>query len=86
MNVNKGHRMIEAGILDIIFTRMDLPYATQLRCTRPPDMLLSGNEYSKETTCLIMNTLWTLIQSILPSKGVPVTLKKTLTSKHCALW
>ncbi|XP_076240800.1 cilia- and flagella-associated protein 69 [Calliopsis andreniformis] len=81
-----SHRMLEAGVLNTIFARLDLPYATQLRCTRPPDMLLSGNEYSEDTTFLIMDTLWLLLKSILPPNGVPITLKTSLISMHCALW
>ncbi|XP_029050719.1 cilia- and flagella-associated protein 69-like isoform X2 [Osmia bicornis bicornis] len=66
--------------------RMDLPYATQLRCTRPPDSLLIGNEYPEETTLLIMNTLWSLMKSVLPPNVVPIHWKDNLPSVHCALW
>ncbi|XP_076642623.1 cilia- and flagella-associated protein 69-like [Halictus rubicundus] len=79
-----SHRMLEVGVLNIILVRMDLPYATQLRCTRPPDSLLIGSEYPEDTTILIMNTLWCLMKSILPPINVP-NLKTTLCA-HCALW
>ncbi|XP_076162248.1 cilia- and flagella-associated protein 69-like isoform X3 [Ptiloglossa arizonensis] len=81
-----SHRMLEAGVLDIILVRFDLPYATQLRCTRPPDSLLDRGEYTEQTTILIMNTLWSLIKSVLSPKNEPVHLKKTLKSVHCAVW
>ncbi|XP_076278659.1 cilia- and flagella-associated protein 69 [Lasioglossum baleicum] len=79
-----SHRMLEAGVLNIVLVRMDLPYATQLRCTRPPDSLLIGSEYPEDTTLLIMNTLWCLMRSIIPPTTVP-KLKTTLCA-HCALW
>ena len=85
MILNKAHKMIETGILNIILIRMDLPYATQLRCTRPPDSLLIGNEYPEETTLLIMNTLWSLMKSVLPPNVVPIHWKDNLPSVHCAL-
>ncbi|XP_033335215.2 uncharacterized protein LOC117225643 [Megalopta genalis] len=80
-----SHKMLEVGVLNIILVRMDLPYATQLRCTRPPDSLLIGSEYPEDTTLLIMNTLWCLMKSILPPIDVPIKLKTT-SCAHCALW
>nr|XP_031827063.1 cilia- and flagella-associated protein 69-like [Nomia melanderi] len=81
-----SHKMLKVGVLNIILVRMDLPYATQLRCTRPPDSLLTRTEYPEDTTLLIMNTLWNLMKSILPPKIVPATLKTALSCAHCALW
>ncbi|XP_076397270.1 uncharacterized protein LOC100874990 isoform X6 [Megachile rotundata] len=81
-----SHKMLEAGVLKTILARMDLPYATQLHCTRPPDSLLIGNEYSEETTDLIMNTLWGLMKSVISPNEVPINLKNILTSAHCGLW
>ncbi|XP_076663021.1 cilia- and flagella-associated protein 69 [Andrena cerasifolii] len=81
-----SHRMMQAGALNTIFTRMDLPFATQLRCTRPPDSLLPGNEYSRDMTFLIMTTVWSLLKSVLPPNVMPVSLKETVTSIECGLW
>lgn len=78
--------MIEANILNIILIRMDLPFATQVHCKRPPDMLLIGNEYSNETILLIMNILWSLMKSITFSNEKSNNLKKNLIPTHCALW
>ena len=78
--------MMQAGVLNTIFTRMDLPFATQLRCTRPPDALLPGIEYSGDMTFLIMTTVWSLLKSVLPPNHMPVSLKETLTSACCGLW
>ncbi|XP_017798308.1 PREDICTED: uncharacterized protein LOC108579312 [Habropoda laboriosa] len=79
-------RMLEVNVLNTIFIRMDLPYATQLHCTRPPDSLLIGNEYSDDTTLLIMNTLWSLMKSIIPPNSMPTNLNKSSTPAHCVLW
>lgn len=77
---------MQAGVLNTIFTRMDLPFATQLHCIRPPDSLLPGIEYSADMTFLIMTTVWSLLKSVLPPNGVPVSLKETVTSTCCGLW
>ncbi|XP_076619072.1 uncharacterized protein LOC143340711 [Colletes latitarsis] len=81
-----SHRMLEAGVLDTILIRFDLPYATQLRCTRPPDALISGAEYSEDMTFLIINTLWNLMKSVLPPNNISIDLKNTLTCVQCGLW
>ncbi|XP_060829520.1 cilia- and flagella-associated protein 69-like [Bombus pascuorum] len=80
------YRMLEANILNVIFIRMDLPYAIQLQCTRPPDLLLDGEEYSDEVNLLIMNTLWSLMKSITFSNNMPTNLKENLKPTHCVLW
>ncbi|XP_050588356.1 uncharacterized protein LOC126921135 isoform X2 [Bombus affinis] len=80
------YRMLEANILDVMFIRMDLPYAIQLQCTRPPDLLLDGEEYSDETTLLIMNTLWSLMKFIIFSDNMPRNLKENVKPTHCVLW
>ncbi|XP_076754246.1 uncharacterized protein LOC143425386 [Xylocopa sonorina] len=81
-----SHRMLEANVLNTILIRMDLPYAIQLRCTRPPDMLIPGNEYNDDTTLLIINTLWNLMKSITFPNTLPNSLKENLSLSHCALW
>ncbi|CAK9831943.1 Cilia- and flagella-associated protein 69 [Anthophora retusa] len=81
-----SHRMLEASALNTILVRMDLPYATQLRCTRPPDSLLIGNEYTDDTNLLIINTIWSLIKSIIPPNGMPINMKGSSTPAHCVLW
>lgn len=79
--------MLEANILNTILIRMDLPFATQVHCKRPPDMLLSGNEYSDETNLLIINVLWSLMKSFYNEKSINLkNLKKNLIPTHCALW
>lgn len=78
--------MLEANILNTILIRMDLPFATQIHCKRPPDMLLKGNEYSDETILLIMNILWSLMKSLTFSNEKLINLKKNLIPTHCALW
>ncbi|CAL7952404.1 unnamed protein product [Xylocopa violacea] len=81
-----SHRMLEANVLNTILIRMDLPYATQLRCTRPPDIPIPGNEYNDDTTLLIINTLWSLLRSITFPNTLPSNLKENLSPSHCALW
>ncbi|CAK9815304.1 hypothetical protein ANTQUA_LOCUS8376 [Anthophora quadrimaculata] len=81
-----SHRMLEAGVLNTILVRMDLPYATQLRCTRPPDSLLIGNEYTDDTTLLIINTIWSLMKSIIPPNDMPINMKGSSPPAHCVLW
>ncbi|KAF7383059.1 hypothetical protein HZH68_014908 [Vespula germanica] len=83
---NIGHKMLEAGILDTLLIRMDLVYATQVFCKPPPNELVKGDEYSDDTMSLIMNILWTLMRSILPSKKVPVCFKDFGTPMLCAMW
>lgn len=78
--------MLEAGILDTLLIRMDLVYATQVFCKPPPNELVKGDEYSDDTMSLIMNILWTLMRSILPSKKVPVCSKDFGTPMLCAMW
>lgn len=78
--------MLEANVLNVILIRMDLPYAVQLHCTRPPNLMLNGIEYNDETTLLIMNTLWILMKSIIFPNNMPINLKENLTSTHCVLW
>ncbi|XP_043682372.1 uncharacterized protein LOC122635790 [Vespula pensylvanica] len=80
------HKMLEAGILDTLLIRMDLVYATQVFCKPPPNELVKGDEYSDDTMSLIMNILWTLMRSILPSKKVPVSFKDFGTPMLCAMW
>jgi len=84
--VNKGYRMLEAGILDILLIRMDLPYATQWHCTKPPSTPLEGEEYSWNVMLLIMNVLWSLMKSVLPPKTLPESLKNLPSPKQCAMW
>ncbi|KAK2581585.1 hypothetical protein KPH14_002093 [Odynerus spinipes] len=82
-----SHKMIEAGILNPLLIRLDLPYATQVFCKPPPAQKpLEGDEYSDDTMFLIMNILWTLTRSILPPKGTPVYLKDLRAPVQCALW
>ncbi|XP_043786646.1 cilia- and flagella-associated protein 69-like [Apis laboriosa] len=80
------YKMLEANILNTILIRMDLPFATQIHCKHPPDMLLKGNEYSDETILLIMNILWSLMKSLTFSNEKLINLKKNLIPTHCALW
>ncbi|XP_067217250.1 cilia- and flagella-associated protein 69-like isoform X2 [Linepithema humile] len=80
------HRMLEANVLSTLLIRMDLPYATQLRCTRPLDIPLKGEEYSWDTMLLIMNLLWSLMGSVLPLKTPPEPLKNLPSLKKCAMW
>lgn len=83
---NKGYRMLRAGILNTLFTRMDLPYATQLRCTSPPDIPLEGEEYPWDIMLLIMKLLWTLMRSVLSPNTLPKDLKDLPALKQCAMW
>lgn len=78
--------MLEANVLTTLLTRMDLPYATQLRCSRPLDIPLKGEEYSWDTTLLIMNLLWGLMESVLPPKRLPEPLKSLPSPKQCSMW
>ncbi|XP_036149500.1 uncharacterized protein LOC118647855 [Monomorium pharaonis] len=80
------YRMLEAGILNTLFTRMDLPYATQLRCTRPPDLPLEGEEYPWDTMLLIMKLSWCLMGSVLSPKMPSKHLKDLPSPKQCAMW
>ncbi|KAG6796258.1 cilia- and flagella-associated protein 69 [Apis mellifera caucasica] len=80
------YKMIEANILTTLLIRMDLTFATQVHCKRPPDMLLIGNEYSDETIVLIINILWTLMKSFAFSNEKSINLKNNLIPTHCALW
>lgn len=84
--LNKGYRMLQTGILNTLFTRMDLPYATQLRCTRPPDLLLEGEEYPWDIMLLIMKLLWSLMRSVLFPNTLPQHLKDLPSPKQCAMW
>lgn len=78
--------MLEAGILNTLLIRMDLPYATQLRCIKPPDIPLEGEEHSRNTMLLITNLLWCLVGSILSSKKPPECLKGLPALQQCAMW
>lgn len=78
--------MLEAGILNTLLTRMDLPYAMQLGCTKPPDMPIEGEEYPKDIMLLKMKLLWSLMRSILPPKKLPENLKNLSSPKLCAMW
>ncbi|KAL2713449.1 cilia- and flagella-associated protein 69-like isoform X1 [Vespula squamosa] len=80
------HQMLQAGILDTLLIRMDLSYATQMLCKPSPNNLLKGDDYSDDTMSLIMNILWTLMRSILPSKKVPVCFKDFDVPVLCAIW
>ncbi|XP_024880863.1 cilia- and flagella-associated protein 69-like, partial [Temnothorax curvispinosus] len=80
------YRMLQAGILNTLFTRMDLPYATQPRCTRPPDIPLEGEEYSWDVMLLIMKLLWSLMRSVLSPNTLPEHLKDLPSLKQCAMW
>ncbi|XP_018301515.1 cilia- and flagella-associated protein 69 [Mycetomoellerius zeteki] len=80
------HRMLQAGILNTLLTRMDLPYATQLRCTIPLDIPLEGEEYPWNIMLLIMKLLWSLMRSVLSSKTLPEHLKDLPSPKQCAMW
>ncbi|XP_017754601.1 PREDICTED: cilia- and flagella-associated protein 69-like [Eufriesea mexicana] len=80
------YRMMEAKVLNVILIRMDLPYATEIYCTRPPDSLIGGIEYDDETTLLIMNILWSLMKSITFPIDIPTNLIENLISTHCVLW
>jgi len=84
--VNKGYRMLEAGILNTLLIRMDLPYATQLHCAKPPNIPLEGEEYSWNVMLLITNVLWNLMKSVLPPKTLPENLKTLPSPKRCAMW
>ncbi|XP_018396892.1 PREDICTED: cilia- and flagella-associated protein 69-like, partial [Cyphomyrmex costatus] len=79
------HRMLQAGVLNTLLTRMDLPYATQLRCNIPPDIPLEGEEYPRDIMLLIMKLLWSLMRSVLSSKTA-VHLKDLPSPKQCAMW
>ncbi|XP_025073512.1 cilia- and flagella-associated protein 69-like [Pogonomyrmex barbatus] len=79
------YRMLEAGILNTLLTRMDLPYATQ-PCCRPPDIPLEGEEYPRDTMLLIIKLLWSLMRSALPPKTLPEHLKDIPSPKQCAMW
>ncbi|XP_025152924.1 uncharacterized protein LOC105180761 [Harpegnathos saltator] len=80
--------MLEAGVLNTLLIRMDLPYATQLRCTRPPDVELGGEEYPWDTMLLITSLLWRLMGAVLPAgKPLPDCLLKDLPAlQQCAMW
>ncbi|KAG7212571.1 hypothetical protein KM043_012870 [Ampulex compressa] len=80
------YRMLDTGILNTLLIRMDLPYATQLRCTKPPDIALEGEEYSEATMLLIMNIIWCLMKSILEPKKLPDCLKRLSAPVQCAMW
>lgn len=75
--------MLEAGVLNTLLIRMDLPYATQLRCTRPPDIELEGEEYPWDTMLLITSLLWSLVVSVLPPRKRPENLPPL---QQCAMW
>ncbi|XP_011685792.1 PREDICTED: uncharacterized protein LOC105448749 isoform X2 [Wasmannia auropunctata] len=79
------YRMLRAGILNTLLTRMDLPYATQSRCVRPPDVPLEGEEYPWDIMLLIMNLLWSLMRSALSSKTPSEHLKDLPLPKQCAM-
>ncbi|KAL0112704.1 hypothetical protein PUN28_012162 [Cardiocondyla obscurior] len=72
--------------LDLGRVLMDLPYATQVRCTRPPDIPLEGEEYSWDVMLLIMNLLWSLMGSVLPSNTSSKHLQDLTSLKRCAMW
>ncbi|KYN15906.1 Uncharacterized protein C7orf63 [Trachymyrmex cornetzi] len=81
------HRMLQAGILNTLLTRMDLPYATELTCcTVPMDIPLEGEEYPWDIMLLIMKLLWSLMRSVLSSKTLPEHLKDLPSPKQCAMW
>ncbi|XP_011869132.1 PREDICTED: cilia- and flagella-associated protein 69-like, partial [Vollenhovia emeryi] len=80
------YRMLQAGVLNTLFSRMDLPYATQLHCTKPPDVPLEGEEYPWDTMLLIMKLLWSLMRSVLPPNTLPKHLKDLPSPKQCAMW
>lgn len=78
--------MLQAGILNTLLTRMDLPYATQLHCTRPLDIPLEGEEYPWDIMLLIMKILWNLMRSVLPPNALPKHLIDLPSPKQCAMW
>lgn len=78
--------MLQAGILNTLLTRMDLPYATQLRCTKPPDIPLEGEEYPWDIMLLIMKLLWSLMKSVLSPNTLPKHLIDLPSPKQCAMW
>ncbi|KAG5314763.1 CFA69 protein, partial [Acromyrmex insinuator] len=80
------HRMLQARILNTLLTRMDLPYATELRCTAPLDIPLEGEEYPWDIMLLIMKLLWSLMRSVLSLKTLPEHLKDLPSPKRCAMW
>ncbi|KAL6417927.1 hypothetical protein ACFW04_007249 [Cataglyphis niger] len=80
------YKMLEAGILNTLLTRMDLPYATLLHCMKPPNMPIEGQEYSKDTMLLKMKLLWSLMRSVLPPNKLPESLKNLSSPKQCAMW
>ncbi|RLU17102.1 hypothetical protein DMN91_011171 [Ooceraea biroi] len=80
------YRMLEAGILNTLLTRMDLPYATQMHCIKPLDILLEGEEYPWDIMLLITNLLWNLMKSILPPRTLPENLSNLPSPKQCAMW
>lgn len=73
-------------MLNTLLARMDLPYATQPRCTRPPDLPLEGEEYSWDTTLLMMNLVWSLVGSALPPKASSDRSKDLPSLRPCAMW
>lgn len=78
--------MLEAGVLNTLLTRMDLPYATQIHCTKPPDVPIEGEEFSWDITLLITNLLWSLVRSVLPPRTLPKHLASLPSPKRCAMW
>jgi len=84
--MNKGHRMLQAGILNTLLTRMDLPCATELSCAAPLDIPLKGEEYPRDIMLLKMKLLWSLMRSVLSSKTLPEHLKDLPSLKQCAMW
>ncbi|XP_018355188.1 PREDICTED: cilia- and flagella-associated protein 69-like [Trachymyrmex septentrionalis] len=80
------HRMLQAGILNTLLTRMDLPCATELSCAAPLDIPLMGEEYPRDIMLLKMKLLWSLMRSVLSSKTLPEHLKDLPSLKQCAMW
>ena len=77
--------MLQAGILNTLLTRMDLPYSMEC-CTAPPNIPLEGEEYPWEIMLLIMKLLWSLMSSVLSLKTLPEHLKDLPSPKKCAMW
>ncbi|XP_066601002.1 cilia- and flagella-associated protein 69-like [Prorops nasuta] len=83
------HKMLRENILNTLLSRMDLDFATGAVCKDPPvttNTIEIVNNYDGYTMLSIVDTLSTLMYSILPPNELPEFLKDGPPLLRCAMW